>query len=574
MRRGITGYAVAILSVAIATLIIELTDTTAQVAMYMLAVFATTWFGGTRPGVLATVLSVPALMYFLPPAGSFNVEAREVGRIIYFVFLVSFVIWIIASERRAADLLRRREGRLRQVIDSMPTMAWILGDDGKMEFINRRWLDYTGLTPQQAIDGSNRTIHPDDYEQALEKWRAVLLAGTAYEDEMRLRRADGQYRWFLVRTVAQRDESGKILRWYGTSTDIEDRKRVEKELREVVDTMPAIAWTARADGTNEFTNRSWNAYTGLSVGDTSGTGWQTVVHPDDVAKHAGRWMTSTLTGEPFENEARYRGKDGEYRWFLVRAVALRDEQGRILRWYGMLADIEDRRRAEQELRDTAGLLQALSRRLLGVQEEERRHLARELHDEFGQILAAIGLRLHAARAGGATAPANLEQCIELVELAGERVRGLALELRPPMIESAGLDATLRWLAGQRLLGAAVHLSGQAGELPREVAVACFRVAQEALTNVARHARAHNVWIELARKERSVELAVRDDGTGFDSTRALAGWSAGGHLGLLGMRERVQILNGALQVESQPGRGTTIRVSLPAPAVAPAVVHAK
>lgn len=125
-------------------------------------------------------------------------------------------------------------------------------------------------------------------------------------------------------------------------------RRSEKELRDVIEAIPAIAFTARPDGKSVWINRRWVEFSGLSVEETSGLGWQSAIHPDDVAEHAAKWQQSMTSGEPFENEARHRSAKGEYRWFLVRAVPLRDEQGKILKWYGILADIEDRKRAEQE----------------------------------------------------------------------------------------------------------------------------------------------------------------------------------------------------------------------------------
>jgi len=122
----------------------------------------------------------------------------------------------------------------------------------------------------------------------------------------------------------------------------------EKELRDVIDAIPAIAFTAQPDGSSIWTNQQWVEFSGLSVKQTSGSGWQSAVHPSDVAEHAAKWRQSIATGEPFENEARHRSAEGEYRWFLVRAVPLRDELGKILKWYGILTDIEDRKRAEQE----------------------------------------------------------------------------------------------------------------------------------------------------------------------------------------------------------------------------------
>jgi signal transduction histidine kinase len=212
-------------------------------------------------------------------------------------------------------------------------------------------------------------------------------------------------------------------------------------------------------------------------------------------------------------------------------------------------------------------LQYLSRRLLEVREEERRHLARELHDEFGQILAAITLHLHVARglAGEAALP-RLDECATLLQQAGEQVRSLALELRPTILGTLGVEATLRWLAEhhQQRTGCKVRVVGHLSGLPlsSEMAITCFRVTQEALTNVVRHAAAQHVWIELSQSESVLELVVRDDGVGFDVVPTQEQAVRPGRLGLLGMAERAQLLGGSLHVKSEPGRGTRICASFP------------
>ena len=133
--------------------------------------------------------------------------------------------------KRSEDALRKSEDDLRMVIDTIPAMAWSVLPDGAIDFVNRRWLEYAGLSLEEAIAEPTRTMHPDDLPRAMQKWSVDIAAGDAYEDEMRLRRADGEYRWFLVRTVPLRNERGNIVKWYGTSTDIDDRKQAEDTLR-------------------------------------------------------------------------------------------------------------------------------------------------------------------------------------------------------------------------------------------------------------------------------------------------------------------------------------------------------
>jgi two-component system sensor histidine kinase UhpB len=269
----------------------------------------------------------------------------------------------------------------------------------------------------------------------------------------------------------------------------------------------------------------------------------------------------------FRCDYRVTRKNGDIRVLQDRGNVILNAEAQPIRLVGTAQDVTERKRAEKALRKYAARLKALSRRLLEVQEAERRHLARELHDEFGQVLSAITLHLHAARslAGGAALP-RLDECSKLLKQAGEQVRTLALELRPTMLDSLGLESTLRWLADhhQQATGCEVkvlgHLSGT--PLPPELAIACFRVAQEALTNAMRHAAARHFWIEMSQSEKNLELAVSDDGVGFDVALIQVQAAKRGSLGLLGMRERVQVLGGTLDVESAPGRGTRIRARFP------------
>jgi PAS domain S-box-containing protein len=188
-----------------------------------------------------------------------------------------------------------------------------------------------------------------------------------------LRRADGEYRWFLVRTVPLRDEQGNIVKWYGTSTDIEDRKRAEDalrrsedRLRHVVDTIPAIVWSALPDGAVDFVNDRWLQYTGLSREDSLGWRWTATIHPDAIARTTDYWRTVLLSGEPAEMEVRLRRSDGEFHWFLCRYVPVRDDSEKIVKWYGTCTDIEDRKQAEDTLRRNQAFFVAEAQRIEGL----------------------------------------------------------------------------------------------------------------------------------------------------------------------------------------------------------------
>jgi PAS domain S-box-containing protein len=222
----------------------------------------------------------------------------------------------------------------------------------------------------------------------------------------------------------------------------------------------------------------------------------------------------------------------------------------------------------EQVRDSRERLQALSRRLVEVQEEERRRLTRELHDEIGQTLTAVKINLQTMQrlANGGVAAPRLEESIAVVERALQQVRSLALDLRPSLLDDLGLVATLRWYVDRQaqLAGFRARFLADPPEmhLVPELEVTCFRVAQEALTNVMRHAQAQEVEVRLRRQDGELELTVRDDGRGFDVQAALDSAVAGTSMGLLGMQERVLLASGQIDIVSAPGRGTEIQVRFP------------
>ena len=273
----------------------------------------------------------------------------------------------IGTDREQAPALQQAEVDLRLTMDTIPAIVWTASADGSDDYFNKSWVEYTNLAVGEAkAFGWLKAIHPDDAPALLSKslsghfkWRSATTTTTNYEFECRVRRFDGEYRWFLSRAVPLRDKSGNVVKWYGTSVDIEDRKRAEArisqaeaELRLAIDTMPAFVWSAGPDGSADFVSRGWLEYTNLSLEETKGSGWSSAIHPDDRSEFVDTFLKALGAGTPYEDEARIRQADGQYRWFLVRAAPFRDDAGNITRWYGNCTNIEDRKRAEEALRDS------------------------------------------------------------------------------------------------------------------------------------------------------------------------------------------------------------------------------
>jgi formate hydrogenlyase transcriptional activator len=271
----------------------------------------------------------------------------------------------VTEEERAALLRELAEtkaaaAQVRKILDTIPTFASCNHPDGSNEFLNQRWHDYTGLSPEEARGrGWRVAVHPEDLQKVLDTFRALRVSGESREIEHRLRRHDGAYRWFLFRIEPLRDELGNIVRWYATNTDIENLKRTEEKLRQdeleirrITDAIPHTIVIQQPDGTPIYANQAVLDYGGFTMEDVVASDFRArLFHPEDLERLREERQAALSRGLPFEIEQRARRKDGQYRWFLIRYNPFRDEQGRLVRWYATGTDIDDRKRTEDRVRN-------------------------------------------------------------------------------------------------------------------------------------------------------------------------------------------------------------------------------
>src|SRR6267142_766035 len=250
------------------------------------------------------------------------------------------------------------EKQFRQMIDEIPALAWSCLPDGSGEFLNKQWLDYTGLSTEAAPGlHCESVVHPDDLENLMNAWRHHLATAEPIEVEARLRRFDGEYRWFLFRAIPVRDSQNNVIRWYGTNTDIDDRKQMEArlqrekvELRLIIDTIPQYIIVLEPDGKLLQVNRQVLDYSGFTTDDVQSPEFRTrLLHPDDWEGLADERRRALAQGEPFELELRSLRKDGQYRWFLMKYNPRHDEQGRVVHWYATGTDITERKETAEAL---------------------------------------------------------------------------------------------------------------------------------------------------------------------------------------------------------------------------------
>ena len=317
------------------------------------------------------------------------------------------------------DEIKNWETKLRRVIDAIPTLAFCSFADGSKEFVNNRWLDYTGLSSEESRGwGWQVAFHPEDLPLLMRKWEEVLASGKRGEIEARLRRYDGVYRWFLNRVEPFLDDTGKIIRWYGTSTDIDSLKQTEQtlQMREhqllgIIETVPSLLWSVSPTGETTHLSRRCLEYCGACSEELMNSGWKRFIHPDDVQEATRIFVRSISSGESYSSIHRLRRADGEYRWHHSMGEPLRDPQGAIIQWYGLSIDIDERKRAEDHLRDT-GIKLAKASRLATVAE-----LAGSIAHQLNQPLMSILANAQAAKRWlGPTSPdvAEVNSSIERI----------------------------------------------------------------------------------------------------------------------------------------------------------------
>ncbi|GGF18943.1 PAS domain-containing protein [Hymenobacter cavernae] len=278
--------------------------------------------------------------------------------------------------------------RFRFLAELIPQLVWITDPTGYHTYFNQRWIDFTGYTLADSVGANmwNNLLHPDDRQRARTRWEHSLKTGDFYEIEYRFLSKDGSYRWFLGQALPQRNADGQIEEWFGTCTYIEDQKQAQLELARVsqdfttlANTIPQLAWMASAAGELTWFNKRWYDYTGTTL-EVIRQDWRQVHHPDHLQRVMEGLTRSFHSGEPWEDTFPIRSKTGEYRWFLSRALPVRNHLGQIIHWCGTHTDITEQKKLQEQLeRSYADLEVKVTFRTLELERE-----VQELRQQLGK----------------------------------------------------------------------------------------------------------------------------------------------------------------------------------------------
>jgi PAS domain S-box-containing protein len=481
----------------------------------------------------------------------------------------------IDESKRAEEQLKQSEARLARAQEFSLLMVAHSGLDG-------RWLKVPPLLCATLAYREEELLaqhvadvtHPDDF--AAEWAQCERLAkgeAKSFDLEKRFLRRDGKVIWVYQNTSVVLDAEDRPLHLLTYIRDITQRKEAEDELRrremqlseaQRLAHLGSWEWDV-ASGRLEWSEELCRIYGIAPRTPMTHEAYLERVHAEDRARVQTAIDTALGTREPFVLEMRILRADGETRHLLSQG-AVADASVDSVRLVGVCLDITERKRSEERLREYMHRLQHLSQRLLEAQETERRRIARELHDQIGQDLSVIKINLQSlARLPSTNVGAHIEETIRVVEGVLMTARNLSVELRPSMLDDLGLVAALRWYLDRQASRAGVRLHFAADvrdRLSPTIETACFRLAQEALTNVLRHAGAHQVEVTLAQSANQLEMRVVDDGRGFDVDAARAHAARGESFGLLGMEERALLAGGELEIISKSGKGTSVVARFP------------
>jgi PAS domain S-box-containing protein len=495
---------------------------------------------------------------------------------------VAILFTDITERKLAEEALQESEARFRAVADLVPDLLWQADRTGARTWVNRRWLEYTGLKHESSIGyGWAHALHPSERDEVLRDYRDAIESGRHYRHEHRTRDANGRYRWFRAEALPVRDASGAITQWFGSSTDIHEERSaldhlealVEERTRSLAESEEhrRIALEAADLGTwvldlttDTSPVRSFRHDQIFGYSEPQAEWGKEIalrhILPEDRDTFRNAFLEAAQTGE-MSCEVRVRWPDGSVRWIAPRGRTTYDDEGRPVRMAGVVADITESRLAREQLRDMA-------LRLTMAEQAERRRISQVLHDDLQQLLYAIKMKAKVARHGlhdGEKPAQSLDEVATWLDHAIRMTRHLTVDLSPPVLKSEGLVEALGWLQTQvrELYGLEVTLEADGPlSIPDEdLRVLLFQIIRELLFNIRKHAGTDRALISLTEEDDMLSIRVIDEGRGMDPGLLDARDSGEGGFGLFNARERIRLMGGEVAVISSDA-GTTVVITVP------------
>jgi PAS domain S-box-containing protein len=453
---------------------------------------------------------------------------------------------------------------------NLPGAAWIKDTEGRYLFANERVARATQTSVRNILGKTDAQFASDEMAAVVRRSDTEVQRQGQPVELIESVSLDGQLRHLFVVKFPIRGDDGNLQMIGGFGVDITEMRKTEEALQEsehrvraLLNATSDLVLLIDPDGRVLLINSNGAGRLGKRPEQIEGTSCYSWINPEAAAARRAQIERAIQTRQPVRFEDERNG-----RCFDNRVFPLLSSRSEVTQIAIFATDVTERMEAEEKLKNYARRLELLSQQLVEAQESERHHLARELHDEVGQALTAIQINLQSVlRQPGAVVPAApLQESLRLLEDLVRKTQDLSLKLRPTLLDDLGLPAVLSWLTRQQAARAGLRTDFWASpiesRLDPAIETACFRVAQEALTNVLRHAQAGQVTVQLLREEDSLHLVIHDDGRGFDVSAALARSGTATCVGLLGMLERVSLVGGRFECKSSPQSGTEVHAWFP------------
>jgi PAS domain S-box-containing protein len=431
-----------------------------------------------------------------------------------------------------------------------------------------------GYTPEEAI-GQHVTliIPPERHAEESDILDRVRRGERVDHFQTVRRRKDGSLLDVSLTISPVRDSSGRVIGASKVARDITAQKQSEQALREseqrfrvITDASPVMVWMAGTDKLCYYFNKGWLDFVARTLEQESGNGWAENIHPEDFDHCLQIYVSNFDARRPFEMEYRMRHHTGQYRWILDRGVPRYAPDGMFEGYVGGCLDIHDQKEAAEKVRIADDMT-----RLMKAQDEERRRIARELHDSAGQTLAVLGMNLaQLVQRAESIAPELAREGKEIEEIVQQlhrEIRTASYLLHPPLLDERGLASALNWyvegLTERSHVAITLDVADNVGRLPSDMELAIFRLVQECLTNIHRHSGSKTALIRVGRDGESVRIEVQDHGRGISPERLSEIQSHGSGVGIRGIRERIRQFHGEMKIESNRS-GTSVIVRIPMP----------
>ncbi len=521
----------------------------------------------------------------IPPFVIENRYLRKDGSVVWVRKSVSWIMgplgrpeWLLAlvediTRQHEIEQERRTSERIYRAIgETIPYGIWICDPDGRNIYASQSLLDLLGITQEQCSEfGWGDSLHPEDSDRTIAAWKECVRTEGNWDIVHRYRGVDGKYHPILARGIPVRDDGGRIICWAGINLDISQQKETEAALREserrlavALKNSPMLVYT-----TDRELRYTWifNLPYGMDGEKAIGKTDEELNPAESVAALVALKQSVLDTGIGRRQEVQYT-RGGSLLTFDLTVEPARDEHGHITGLTVAAVDLtENKKREKKALQNQVRV--ELQRRLLEQREQERMTLARDLHDGPIQTLAATAMDVEMVRAAfdDPVLQAELSRIDRHIKDAGKELRDVVSELRPSQLHTVGLAQAIRQYAEefQRKhpeLKLSLHVAHDHNRFSRYAALSLFRICQEALNNVVRHAAATSVSIHLSFSTDCALLEIRDNGRGMNALPDLMALTTAGHYGLAGMKERAEAVDGEFRIVSEPGAGTAVIVNIP------------